>query len=338
MNILWQDIKIFLSLLNVRKIYNYCLLKLSFYASRLFKKPIVWAYPVAISVEPTTACNLGCPACPSGLRAFSRPTGNMKEDTFQIILSSLHPYLLHINFYFQGEPLIHPKITQWIHTAAQHHIYTMLSTNAHFLDQENCHRIVQSGLHKMIISIDGMTQDVYEKYRIRGNLEKVLNGIDNLIAVKKSYHSKTPIIVLQWIAFEHNLHELKTFIQYCKAKKLAYQIKTAQVYSIEQRDTLVPKNEKYTRYTLNTNILQIKNTLYNHCWRMWASCVFTQDGKIVPCCFDKDAKYSMGDIHIQTFHSIWHSTTYNTFRKKILVARHSIDICNNCSEGSQVWS
>lgn len=324
--------------ISFKKLLNFFLLKTSFYLSRIMKTPVVWAYPMAISVEPTTACNLECPACPSGLRAFSRPTGNMKEEVFEKIFSELKSFLFHINFYFQGEPLIHPKIYNWIQTASQNKIYTLISTNAHFLSKENCEKIIQSGLHKLIISIDGMTQQVYEQYRVKGNIDKVFEGIKNLKDAKQQHQSQTPIIVLQWIAFEHNMNELPLFIEFCKKEKLHYQIKTAQVYTTEQLQRFVPKNEKYSRYILNENSLKLKNKIYNHCWRMWASCVFTMDGAVVPCCFDKDAQYEMGNIKQQSFNSIWYSNNYFIFRKKILTARKDIDICTNCSEGAQVWA
>ena len=63
--------------LTLSRIWNIFLLKFSFYMSRLLKKPVHWGTPIAISIEPTTACNL---ECPSGLRQFTRPTGNLKSD------------------------------------------------------------------------------------------------------------------------------------------------------------------------------------------------------------------------------------------------------------------
>lgn len=334
-----QEFKLILKTLSLPRVWNFFVLMFTFYLSRIFKFPIVRAYPMAISIEPTTACNLQCPACPSGIREFTRPTGNMKTEVFEKIITTLKKYLLHINFYFQGEPLIHPKIFDWIQLATHHNIYTLISTNAHFLDEKNCEKIIRSGLSKIIISIDGMSQSTYEQYRVNGSVNKVFEGINNLLHAKKIHKSSTPLIVLQWIVFEHNIHELPVFIEYCKKNKLYYQIKTAQVYSVDQLHKFVPKNEKYSRYVFseNENELKIKNTLGNHCWRMWASCVFTQDGMVVPCCFDKDAKYEFGNIQTNKFENIWFSEPYKLFRKKILTNRKGIDICNNCSEGAQVW-
>jgi major membrane immunogen (membrane-anchored lipoprotein) len=74
-------------------------------------------------------------------------------------------------------------------------------------------------------------------------------------------------------------------------------LKTAQVHDYEQGSSLIPREERYSRYKLMPDgTYKLKNKLLNHCWKMWHSCVITWDGKIVPCCFDKDASYVMGDL------------------------------------------
>ena len=82
---------------------------------------------------------------------------------------------------------------------------------------------------------------------------------------------------------------------------------------------------------------EIKNKLLNHCWKLWHSCVVTWDGKVVPCCFDKDAKHQLGNLKEENFKSIWWNQNYQIFRKALLQARNQIDICMNCSEGTKVW-
>ena len=92
----------FTKVCNIGKLYS------SFLLSRLFKTPINWGKPSSISIEPTTACNLGCPECPSGLKQFTRATGNLKFDLNKKIIDELGAHLSFINFYFQGEPFINP--------------------------------------------------------------------------------------------------------------------------------------------------------------------------------------------------------------------------------------
>ena len=69
---------------------------------------------------------------------------------------------------------------------------------------------------------------------------------------------------------------------------------------------------------------------------MWSSSVITWDGKAVPCCFDKDAKYVLGDLTKNLFLDVWNNSRQLNFRKKILRSRKEIDICKNCSEGSKI--
>ncbi len=82
----------------------------------------------------------------------------------------------------------------------------------------------------------------------------------------------------------------------------------------------------------------IKNELLNHCWKLWHSCVITWNGIVVPCCFDKDAAYRLGNLKEQTFKQIWQNQNYQTFRKLIIQGRDKIEICKNCTEGCKVWA
>ena len=66
---------------------------------------------------------------------------------------------------------------------------------------------------------------------------------------------------------------------------------------------------------------------------MWHSCVITWDGKIVPCCFDKDAHHVLGKIGEEKFSTIWKSKNYNIFRKSVMMSRQNHEMCSNCSEG-----
>jgi radical SAM protein with 4Fe4S-binding SPASM domain len=71
---------------------------------------------------------------------------------------------------------------------------------------------------------------------------------------------------------------------------------------------------------------------------MWSGSVVTWDGKVIPCCFDKDAQHRLGDVKEIPFKKAWRSEAYHKFRSSILKSRKEIDICKNCSEGTQVWT
>src|SRR6267154_890467 len=297
-------------LLNMANVYT------SFQASKFWGNANHRGLPVSISIEPTTACNLRCPECPSGLRAFTRPTGMMKKELFESVISQLAPSLSYLIFYFQGEPYLHPQLLEMVRLASQKKIYTATSTNAHFLNEEAAKETVQSGLDRLIISLDGTTQETYQSYRIGGKLDKVVEGAKNVLRWKKELKSKTPHVIFQFLVVRHNEHQIED------VKKLAKELgvdevklKTAQIYDFENGSDLIPLNEKYSRYERDPQgKYSIKNELNNECWKMWHSCVVTWDGKVVPCCFDKDAHYVLGDLNKNSFNEIWQGEKYNEFR------------------------
>lgn len=312
----------------------------SYYSSRITGRAAHRGMPISVSVEPTTSCNLRCPECPSGLRSFTRPTGMLSRELFEEVISQLSDSLTYLTFYFQGEPYLHSQFLDMVNHASKKNIYTATSTNGHYLKDDMARATVESGLSRLVISIDGTTQDTYEAYRIGGNLEKVIEGTQNMVRWKKTLRSRTPHIVFQFLVVRQNEHQVPEV--YRLAKKLGVnevKIKTAQIYNYENGSDLLPLNEKYSRYRKTaTGSYEIKNDLLNHCWKMWHSCVITWNGKIVPCCFDKDAQFVLGDLTQHSFEEIWRGEKYNDFRNTLLRSRSQTEICKNCTEGTKVWA
>jgi len=311
----------------------------SYHWSKRTGSTVHWGKPVSISIEPTTACNLGCPECPSGLKQFSRPTGKIDIEKFDSWTEQLKSYVSYLTFYFQGEPYLNPQFLDMVKLANKKGIFTATSTNAHFLDSETAKKTVKSGLKKLIVSIDGMTQEVYEQYRKNGKLEKVIEGTKNVIEWKKKLGSKYPKVFFQFLVVKPNEHQIEEVQKLGKEMGVdKVVLKTAQVYDYKNGNPLIPDNEEYSRYQKRADgTYEFKNGLDNHCWRLWSSCVITWDGKVVPCCFDKDAKYALGDLSKEKFADIWNGEKYQDFRAKLLRSRQEIDICKNCSEGTQVF-
>lgn len=335
MALLSLETQFILKKLSFTRILNAIKVFLSYYYSKLLGKSHHWGMPITVSIEPTTACNLKCPECPSGLRSFTRPTGNLKSSFFKNYIDEVYHHLTALTFYFQGEPYIHPEFLDMVRYANDHNIYTMTSTNGHFLTPENCIKTVESGLDRLIISLDGTTQETYEQYRIEGKIEKVISGIKNIVEAKKKLKSKRPLVVIQFLVVkpnEHQIPEIQALTKSLGANQLV--LKTAQIYDYTNGSNLIPEQSIYSRYQKETDgSYRVKNRFLNECWRMWQGCVITWDGRVVPCCFDKDAEHQLGKMPEQNFHSIWHGATYNKFRNQILSGRDQIEICKNCTEG-----
>ena len=328
-----------LAVLTLRKVGNFLRLWASFYVSRWRGRPLHWGMPVKAGFEPTTHCNLRCPQCPSGLRSFTRPTGIADLALFQQVVDELAPELVYLLLYFQGEPYLHPNFLDMARHAHARGIYCASSTNGHYLSPEKARETVESGLSELIISIDGVTQATYAAYRVGGQLEKVKTGVRNLVAARAAAGSRHPFIILQFLVVAPNEHEVEA-VQALGRELGVDQVllKTAQIYDYENGDPLIPTNPRYSRYRQRPDgRWEIKNRLDNQCWKLWQGAEITWDGKVLPCCFDKDATHEMGNLREQSFASIWRSPAYDAFRAQVLQARAGIEMCRNCSEGTRVW-
>lgn len=315
--------------------WNAFMVYCSYVLSRITGSPIHVGMPVSLTIEPTTSCNLRCPECPSGRRSFTRPAGRIDFEHFQDFVDQLSRHITYLNLYFQGEPYLHPEFFRLVKYSHEKNIYTATSTNAHFLSSEFAKETVLSGLNRLFISLDGLDQETYASYRVGGELNKVIDGIRQVMYWKKKLRSKTPYVILQFLVFktnEHQIEEVKSFGKEMGVDQV--QIKSAQFYDFEEGNPLMTGIQKHARYRKTANgSYTIKSKLPKHCWRMWSSAVITWDGKVLPCCFDKDAGHLLGSLEEDGFGKIWKGKPYRAFRKAVFSNRGQIDICKNCTEG-----
>lgn len=320
--------------LTFNRVLNLAMVETGFLLSRLFRKVIVFGKPWAASIEPTTSCNLRCTECPTGMHSLTRSKGNLKTEDFRNILDRLSPELLYLTLYFQGEPLLNPHFIEMVSLARSRGVFVATSTNGHFLDSEKSAEIVQSRLNHLIISVDGLDQATYEKYRVNGNLSKVLEGIEILLAARRKANSRFPFIEIQFIVMSHNEHqipEMKEFANRTGIDRLSF--KTAQVYNFNSESSIIPTLSEKSRYRQNLQGEWVPSKkLRNHCHRIWSSIVVTWDGNVVPCCYDKDAIHKSGNLLEEPISIVWKNQKNNLFRRQVLRDRSMTEICRNCGE------
>lgn len=303
----------------------------------MLRKPIVWGMPISYSIEPTNHCNLKCPECPSGLGALTRPLGLLKSEDFKKLVDEISKTGFYIQLFFQGEPYINKNLPEMISYAQSKKVYVSISTNGHFVNAKNVDQVLDNAPDKLIFSVDGLDEESYQKYRIGGTFEQADSGLRALINRKIERGLKKPFVEFQFIVMKQNEHQLDEVKKYCKevgVDKLVF--KTMQISSYENALKFLPTNKKFRRYVLNDQSFRIKNEIKNHCFALWRTSVITWDGRVVPCCFDKDAENEIGLVNGKSFSEIWRSAKYYNFRKKILDDRKSESMCTNCTEGLKV--
>ncbi|TFG43209.1 MAG: radical SAM/SPASM domain-containing protein, partial [Bacteroidia bacterium] len=186
--------------------------------------------------------------------------------------------------------------------------------------------------YKLIVSLDGMDQKAYSVYRWTGDLGKVMEGIRNIYIARERFNS-TMKLELQFLVNKHNEHQVGEAEMFAREMKARLRLKSMQVIKNQDAGKWMPSGKKYMRYEKTDGKYSIRNSMPPRCLRLWLNTVITWDGKVLPCCFDKDAEFVMGDLTKDSFRTIWNNTYYREFRKRVLNSRKSITICRNCTSG-----
>ena len=289
--------------------------------------------PAFVSVEPACICQLHCPECPVGLRDNRPPASGELERTMSLdlwhrILAQIQDDAHTVQFYFQGEPLLNKDLPQMIREAHEAGLYTIVSTNAQALTPVMADSLVDAGLSRIIVSMDGLTEKSYTAYRVGGSLEKTKTSLRYLREAKEHAKGGT-IIELQVLRLRSNEHEWKEFKNQYKAlgaDRLVF--KTAQLYDYRNGHPLMPSNPRYTRYVLKEDGLYHRRWLSRSCLRVWSGVVITTTGEVLPCCYDKSHAHAYGNIKESTLRELFSNEKSLAFRKAAL--REQPQICKEC--------
>lgn len=327
----WYQVRAILATFTFKRGFNFIGLVVSYWLSRMIREPIVLANPYAISVEPAGFCNLRCPECPTGAGVLTRRGGVLALADYQGIIDQAAAHLMHINLFFQGEPMLNRAIIEMIAYASKKRIYSLISTNGQLFNEKLAKEVVQAQLKEIVFSVDGLTQKTYEVYRVGGQLQKLMAAVEMVVAEKRKSQSVYPLVTLQFIVFEHNQQEvalLPLFTHELGADR--YVVKTAQFNNFGDGSVKPPTKKRWQRYDQDR---QFRSTVFQHCWRQWSSCVVGWEGSVVPCCYDKDGDFAFGNMGGQALATIWKSRSAQRFRQAILRSKYTIPICENCPEG-----
>ncbi|MEW5819895.1 MAG: radical SAM/SPASM domain-containing protein [Cyanobacteriota bacterium] len=268
--------------------------------------------PKIFVIETSLICDLKCPECALGSSLINRPKGVLSFEKFEIIANKIKPLAEKTYLIIWGEPLLNKdifKIIKKTSTFSQ----TNISTNANTLTEENAIEIINSGLSDIVVSIDAVTQQTYEKYRVGGNFEKVLSNLKMLNELNIKHGQKVRIIP-QFIVFKHNQHELEEFKNICKSLELKPFIKAPYI----RRNSIFANSgdSKFIRKKYK-NEKQLKKAM-KQCPDARNTFTILLDGSVVLCCYDHNSIMSFGNIFEQDVLEIWNSDKYKEYRWNIL--------------------
>ena len=289
--------------------------------------------PLFVSVEPAAVCQLKCPECPVGQRSVSETVGQrsglMPLEVFRWILAECRETAWIMQFYFQGEPLLNKDLPIMIREAHEAGLYTIVSTNAQAMTEAMAEALVTSGLDRIIVSMDGLTDESYNAYRVGGSLEKCKAALRYLRQSKINNQKSKILIELQCLRLKSNEQEWKIFERQYKAlgaDRLVF--KTAQLYDYANGHPLMPSNPRYSRYLQGEDGLYHRRPLRKGCWRVWSGVVITTNGDVLPCCYDKSHAYAYGNIMDTPLKELFANNRAMAFRKTAF--QQFPKICQEC--------
>jgi len=290
--------------------------------------------PAAISVELSSRCNLACPECINGAGLLQRRNDFISYTLAEKIASELRSHTLSAWLYFQGEPMMHPRLFEIIELFRG--MKPVISTNGLYLDTERCLKLASSPLKRIIISYDGATPDVYNIYRRGGDHASVTEGIRRLSGIIRESGSSLKM-ELQFLLHRGNEQEVAATARFASSVGASFRIKSIQVLDSERAGEWMPTDRRRSRYRLSQGKWKAGGTPERGCLRMWTTAVITADGDVVPCCYDKNAGHSMGNLNNLTFSNIWFGERYTAFRNIVIRSRKEIAMCRNCPEGTRIY-
>ncbi|MBU0744180.1 MAG: radical SAM protein [Gammaproteobacteria bacterium] len=330
---------IFAKNITLKKFVNFCLI---IFQHTITKNSFVIGYPIELVVDPIDACNLHCPLCPTGQGRKERSRGKMSFNNFKRIVDEIGKYLYRIDLHNWGEPLLNDDIFDMIRYAHDRGIEVRVSTNLNFLDANKVENLVRSGLDELIVSLDGVSQETYEKYRVGGDFNKVIKGIKAIIEKKKELNKFTPFITWQFLVMAHNESEIPKAYKMAKIlgvdkfellpihSDMGRELFLDRETRVEIARKWLPHDEKYNMYNIKRKKVYPKPKT---CSFLWVQSVINWNGSISPCCSVYPEKYDFGNMFDSNFKNIWNNAKYKASRKMVRQRRvHDIDLKTVCAD------
>ena len=288
--------------------------------------------PVHVTIEPTNACNLRCPVCETGNGSMNRPTGRFDFEQYRAFIDQLAPTTAVLMFYFMGEPFLNKHAYDMIRYARDKGIYVETCTNGELVNPVG---VVYSDVNDISFQIGGMTQETHERYRVGGDLSRVIRNLEQLLVVRQRHLHSNVQVNVGFVVMKHNEHEVPEFLNW--AKKIGVDranLIDPCVRTIAEGKELLPDNRRYWFYdeeSFARGVLKPKIVPKNECTWIWNSMLVCWDGSVVPCCRDPQGRHILGNVFETSSLEIWNGEAMRDFRRRIVTEQGKVDVCRLCS-------
>jgi len=262
----------------------------------------------------------------------------MRAREFAGIIDQVRGYVNSVLLWNYGEPFLNRDLLDMIRYAAAAGIRVRTSTNGEFFTTEAfCRDLVESGLHSLIVCLDGADQETLSRFRRGSDFSRVLQGLRRLMQARTQLGSSLPKVELQFILTRHNQHQ-RALIKDI-GQELGVDVFSEKTVGIPFNDPqfeamareFLPDDLSLTRYRLDAGgRLVLSGRVPNRCHWLQSHAVINSDGTVVPCCYDLYSEFVMGNVFQESLRTIWKGTRYEALRIQVARDRKSIPMCNGC--------
>ncbi len=288
-------------------------------------------YPNTVILELVNRCDLECVMCYQGFRNDAKKA-TLDDALLDKIFSEFKINKLNALMLSFSEPLLYKNIGDILKRAEEAGIMdTFLFTNGTLLNDKMSETLLNSSLTRLFVSIDGATQETYDKVRIpvgknrlkTNRLELLEKNILNFIKLRKKKNKQLPLIRTSFVALKENRHEIDMFIK--KWKPI--------VDYVDIQKNVVPFFELNEMKKLEEDLKDDKDKKYS-CNEPWGQVSIFSDGTVGPCCSTFGRNKSIGNVKDQTLKEIWNGEEMNKIRDGFKTNKPDI-VCKTCINNSQ---
>lgn len=276
---------------------------------RRLKTRRVRGLPLQLNIEPVAACNLACPSCATGNKTANLASGLLSSESFARLLGRFSATLRRLIFYRWGEPFLHPGLLSMVALAEKAGVTVTISTNLNRFSRELARETVASGLSRLIVGIDGATQEVYQAHRRGGRIVRVLRHVKWIEREKRLQGRRTPRIIWRFVVFRHNERELEA------ARAMAARL--GMEFDPIPANVTGGGGEEAESAQFGRGAFWKAQTSGDFCSSLWLGPAVDADGSIYPCCAVTDKRFAFGNAFTDDLLAVWNNAKFQAARDMV---------------------
>lgn len=288
--------------------------------------------PISIQVDPASVCNFRCAFCPTGDPRLIKQTGRgqtlMKLELYEKILREIAEFKLPLKvlrLFKDGEPTLNPNFVEMVRLARKVPTVERIETtsNGSRLAPEFNEAIVDAGLDRLVISVEGVTSEQYFKFaRVRFDFDAFVENVRHLYSIRGAMkvHIKTVAQNLDFSKGEDRLF-FDTFGGIADGIFIENTVASWPDFAVD--GSVSEEIDAYGGRTVQKSI----------CPYLFYSLSINADGVVSPCCVDWNRELALGSVADSALIDIWTGEALADLRRRhVLDGLKSVHSCQSCGQ------